>query len=141
MVCNYIGRGSHRWCHVIARPLARLRDGESRCTLIFRQCFGRLVGCFCFCNWYITDHVQCPEFYPISWVFLLAANRLSRSLNPGFTVTFLVMTLWKLLQNHQNVYGKFTLESLFKVRTMSPLLFAFVRDGSIFFTLYVKLCL
>ena len=47
------------------------------------------------------------------------------------------MTLWKLVENHQLVYGKLVLKSLFTKDRVSPLLSAFVRDGSIFFTLYV----
>lgn len=56
---------------------------------------------------------------------------------PNFTVSFLflVMTLWKLVENHQVVYGKLVLKSLFTKDRVSPLLSAFVRDGSVFFTL------
>jgi len=56
---------------------------------------------------------------------------------PNYTLSllFLAMTLWKLLENHQDVYGKFTWKSLRNMDNMSPLLFAFVRDGSVFFAL------
>jgi hypothetical protein len=47
------------------------------------------------------------------------------------------MTLWKLVKNHQRIYGKLSWKNLRSTENISPLLFAFVRDGSIFFALYV----
>jgi len=56
---------------------------------------------------------------------------------PNFTLSllFLGMTLWKLIQNHQRIYGKLTWKNLRTTGNISPLLFAFVRDGSFFFAL------
>ena len=47
------------------------------------------------------------------------------------------MTVWKLVENHQDLYGKLAWESLYDMNSMSPLLLGFVRDGSIFFALFV----
>jgi hypothetical protein len=54
-------------------------------------------------------------------------------------VIFLGMTLWKLVQNHQDIYGKLTFKNMRAMGSISPLLLAFVRDGSVFFALYVYL--
>jgi hypothetical protein len=50
------------------------------------------------------------------------------------------MTLWKLVKNHQHIYGKLTLKNMRATgnRDISPLLLAFVYDGSVFFALYVS---
>ena len=47
------------------------------------------------------------------------------------------MTLFKLLAGHQEVHGRLTCKSLRDMERVSPLLLAFVRDGSIFFALSV----
>jgi len=56
-------------------------------------------------------------------------------LNFALSLLFLAMTLWKLVENHQVLHGKLTWRSLLDTDNMSPLLYAFVRDGSIFFAL------
>lgn len=55
-------------------------------------------------------------------------------------VLFLGMTLWKLFENHLRQHGKLTWKALRNMDHVSPLLLAFVRDGSIFFALYVTPC-
>jgi len=47
------------------------------------------------------------------------------------------MTLWKLFES-QRLYGKLNWKTLRDIKTISPVLLAFVRDGSIFFALYVN---
>jgi len=56
---------------------------------------------------------------------------------PGFclSIIFLSMTLWKLFENHQLLYGKFSLKVLHDLQSLSPLLVGFIRGGSIFFAI------
>jgi hypothetical protein len=49
------------------------------------------------------------------------------------------MTLWKLVENHQRIHGKLTFKNMRTMGNISPLLLAFVRDGSVFFALYVSI--
>jgi len=56
-------------------------------------------------------------------------------LNYTLSLLFLAMTVWKLLANHQHLHGKLTWKTLHNLDNVSPLLLAFVRDGSIFFAL------
>ena len=58
--------------------------------------------------------------------------------NAVSSVLFLGMTVWKLVENHQDLHGKLTWKSLRNMDSMPPLLLAFVRDGSIFFALSVN---
>lgn len=51
------------------------------------------------------------------------------------------MTLWKLAETHQVLLGKVTWKSWRTIQTISPLMISFVRDGSIYFALYVNLFL
>lgn len=55
--------------------------------------------------------------------------------NFALSLLFLAMTLWKLVENHQEVHGKLSWRMLRSMQSISPLLLAFVRDGSIFFAL------
>ncbi|KIM36144.1 hypothetical protein M413DRAFT_31898 [Hebeloma cylindrosporum] len=54
--------------------------------------------------------------------------------NFALSLLFLAMTLWKLFQN-QKMFGDVSWTNLRDLKGMSPLLVAFVRDGSIFFAL------
>ena len=47
------------------------------------------------------------------------------------------MTVYKLVENHQTLYGQLNWKTLRNLEMVSPLLSAFVRDGSIFFALFV----
>jgi len=48
------------------------------------------------------------------------------------SLVFLVMTLRKLVESHRDNHGKLSLRSFRDMESMSPLLVAFVRDGTIF---------
>jgi len=57
-------------------------------------------------------------------------------LNSTVSSLFLVMTVWKLLENHRwGSQGKLTWRTLYDMGNVSPLLLAFMRDGSIFFAI------
>jgi hypothetical protein len=49
------------------------------------------------------------------------------------------MTLWKMVETHQILFGKLTWENLSTIRRISPLMTTFVRDGSVYFALYAYL--
>jgi len=56
-------------------------------------------------------------------------------LNFALSLLFLAMTLWKLVENHRRLGHKLIWKTLYNTDNISPLLLAFVRDGSIFFAL------
>ncbi|KIM36142.1 hypothetical protein M413DRAFT_31896 [Hebeloma cylindrosporum] len=74
-----------------------------------------------------TPFRGCSSTDPISKTIILAYVP-----NFALSVLFLAMTLWKLFQN-QKMLGDVSWTNLRDLKGMSPLLIAFVRDGSIFF--------
>ncbi|KAK0463100.1 uncharacterized protein EV420DRAFT_1639184 [Desarmillaria tabescens] len=56
---------------------------------------------------------------------------------PALTLAllFLGLTLWKLFQTHRSLNGGITLKKMRELESVSPLLMAFVTDGSVFFAL------
>lgn len=57
-------------------------------------------------------------------------------LNAVVKVLFLGMTIRRLFQNHR-LYGKLSWGYLSNIEAFTPVLLAFVRDGIIYFVLYV----
>ncbi|KAK0236795.1 hypothetical protein EDD85DRAFT_952734 [Armillaria nabsnona] len=55
--------------------------------------------------------------------------------NLTLALVFLGLTLWKLFQTHRSLNGSITLKKLRELESVSPLLMAFVTDGSVFFAL------
>ncbi|KAK0201000.1 hypothetical protein DFS33DRAFT_1094532 [Desarmillaria ectypa] len=55
--------------------------------------------------------------------------------NLTLALIFLGLTLWKLFQTHRSLNGSITLKNIRELESVSPLLMAFVTDGSIFFAL------
>ena len=92
--------------------------------------FPLLLGFF----WQWGKLLQHSDLWIVSWV---AARKRLWPTPTISLVLFLGMTLWKLLENHQVVHGKLTWRSLYDTKAMSPLMFAFVRDRSILFALFV----
>jgi len=60
--------------------------------------------------------------------------------NLVLSLIFLSMTLWKVFEIYEVVYGKLTWNSWNKLRVMSPLMSTFVRDGGIFFVVASMAC-
>ena len=60
-----------------------------------------------------------------------------KDLNRDALVIFLSMTLWKVLEIYVVVYGQVTWKNFRTMEAMSPLMGAFIRDGSIFFVMFV----
>jgi hypothetical protein len=60
-----------------------------------------------------------------------------QNLNQDLSVIFLSMTVWKVLEIYEVVYGKLTWKTWRRLMAMSPLMSTFVRDGSIFFVMFV----
>ncbi|KAK0189773.1 hypothetical protein F5146DRAFT_1052478 [Armillaria mellea] len=55
--------------------------------------------------------------------------------NLTLALVFLGLTLWRLFQTHRSLNGSITLKKLRELESVSPLLMAFVTDGSVFFAL------
>ncbi|PBK92598.1 hypothetical protein ARMGADRAFT_1080658 [Armillaria gallica] len=55
--------------------------------------------------------------------------------NLTLALVFLGLTLWKLFQTHRSLNGSITLKKIRELESVSPLLMAFVTDGSVFFAL------
>lgn len=55
--------------------------------------------------------------------------------NLTLALVFLGLTLWKLFQTQRSLNGSFTLKKLRELDSVSPILMAFVTDGSVFFAL------
>jgi hypothetical protein len=53
---------------------------------------------------------------------------------------FLAMTVYKVLEIHEVVYGKLTWKSWRRMKTMSPLMGTFIRDGSVSFIIVTVAC-
>ena len=60
-----------------------------------------------------------------------------KDLNRDPLVIFLSMTLWKVLEIYVVVYGQVTWKNFRTMEAMSQLVGAFIRDGNIFFVMFV----
>jgi hypothetical protein len=132
---DYSGKGHRCSRHVIAGSMAGLRVKSSW----YEICCGCLV---CYLPLATGFSLRLTTSCIVSQILHCLVGVIKESFqasNSEFSVLFLGMTLWKLLENHQDIYGKFTWKTWRDMDSVSPLLVAFVRDGSIFFALWVGL--
>jgi len=66
---------------------------------------------------------------------MLAKIVITFTLNQMLSLLFLLLSLWKMFKDYEDQSGRLTWRRISDVKTLSPLLFAFVRDGSLYFAL------